>query len=95
MKSILACVVWIFLNGAAWANEVALVPVPPAKMVNCQVSIRGGFSGSGRCMSDEVVTSISSTNPLMVRCGRIEVSCPTTVVRAEPALAEASAGEPE
>lgn len=96
MKSILACAVWFFFGAAAWAAESPEMAVVPAgRLVNCQVSVRGGFSGTGRCMSGEVVTSIDSTNPLMVRCGRIEVSCPTTVVKAEPALDEAIAGERE
>jgi hypothetical protein len=51
--------------------------------IQCQTSIRGGSYSSGRCGPGEVIVSIQSTNPLMTRCGVVQVDCYGTTLQKE------------
>ncbi|MCB0405855.1 MAG: hypothetical protein KDD51_13820 [Bdellovibrionales bacterium] len=46
-------------------------------MSRCDVRITYGSVGTSRCFFDEVMVGIDSVDPLRVRCGRLEVTCPT------------------
>ncbi|MCB0416846.1 MAG: hypothetical protein KDD39_04295 [Bdellovibrionales bacterium] len=72
MKTIFLVITWV-LASAAIAEEA------PTKVdtSRCNVRVAYGSSGTSRCFFDEVMIGIDSVDPLRVRCGRLEVTCPT------------------
>ncbi|MEZ4750192.1 MAG: hypothetical protein R3B54_06075 [Bdellovibrionota bacterium] len=68
----------LFLSGVAIAED-GQTKVDASR---CNVRVSYGSSGTSRCFFDEVMIGIDSVDPLRVRCGRLEVTCPNNADKA-------------